>query len=122
MVFALDTVDPARYAEGTILKKGGHRFGVFSVDRPLSVRAVEKQVAYFTAHKVDFIVVVTPDKSYVEKAEGIDIVVSTQDEELFVMGETVNGTFYVDSPEIGKVGAILISPSNVVSAKVIEEL
>lgn len=122
VVFALDTADPARYAEGTILKKGGHRFGVFSVDRPLSVRAVEKQVAYFTAHKVDFIVAVTPDKSYVEKAEGIDIVVSTQDEELFVMGETLNGTFYVDSPEIGKVGAILISPSNVVSAKVIEEL
>ncbi len=122
VVFTLDTVDPTRYSEGTILKKGSHRFGVFSVDRPLSVRAVERRVAYFTEHKVDFIVAVTPDKAFVEKAEGIDIVVSTQDEELFVMGETVNGTFYVDSPETGKVGAILISPSNVVSAKVIEEL
>lgn len=122
VVFTLDTMKPTRYAEGTILKKGNHRFGVFSVDRPLSVRAVEKQVAYFTKHQVDFIVAVTPDKAFVEKAEGIDIVVSTQDEELFVMGETVDGTFYVDSPVVGKVGAILISPSNVVSAKVIEEL
>lgn len=122
VAFTLDTVDPARYAEGVILKKGGHRFGVFSVDRPLSVRAVEKQVAYFAEHQVDFVVVVTSDKAFVDKAEGIDIVVSTQDEGLFVMGETANGTFYVDSPEVGKVGAILISPSNVVSAKVIEEL
>ena len=40
----------------------------------------------------------------------------------FVMGETIDGTFYVDAPEAGKVGTILISPSNVVSAKVIEEL
>ena len=55
-------------------------------------------------------------------AAGIDIVISTQDEDLFVMGETIDGTFYVDAPEAGKVGTILISPSNVVSAKVIEEL
>ncbi|MBC5582780.1 alcohol dehydrogenase [Eggerthella sp. NSJ-70] len=121
-VFSLDTVDLDQYGEGTILKKGDHRFGVFSVTEPTTVRALEKQVAYFAAHKVDFIVAITPDKAYVEGASGIDIVVSTQDEDLFVMGETIDGTFYVDAPEVGKVGTILISPSNVVSAKVIEEL
>lgn len=121
-VFSLDTLQPETYSEGTILKKGGHRFGVFSVTKPTPARLVEKQVAYFTEHKVDFIVVLTSDKAYVEDAAGIDIVISTQDEGLFVMGETINGTFYVDAPETGKVGVILISPSNVVSAKVIEEL
>lgn len=121
-VFSLDTVDLDQYGEGTILKKGDHRFGVFSVTEPTTVRALEKQVAYFAAHKVDFIVAITPDKAYVEDASGIDIVISTQDEDLFVMGETIDGTFYVDAPEVGKVGTILISPSNVVSAKVIEEL
>lgn len=121
-VFSLDTVDLGQYSEGTILKKGDHRFGVFSVTEPTTVRALEKQVAYFAEHKVDFIVAITPDKAYVEDASGIDIVVSTQDEDLFVMGETIDGTFYVDAPEVGKVGTILISPSNVVSAKVIEEL
>lgn len=121
-VFSLDTVDLDQYGEGTILKKGDHRFGVFSVTEPTTVRALEKQVAYFAAHKVDFIVAITPDKAYVEGASGIDIVISTQDEDLFVMGETIDGTFYVDAPEVGKVGTILISPSNVVSAKVIEEL
>lgn len=121
-VFSLDTVEPELYDEGTILKKGGHRFGVFSVLEPTSVRALEKQVAYFTDHKVDFIVVLTSDKEYVEGVTGIDIVLSTQDEGLFVMGETMDGTFFVNAPDEGTVGAILISPSNVVSAKVIEEL
>ena len=43
--------------------------------------------------------------------------VATQDEDPLVMGETVGSTFYVDAPEKGKVGAILISPSNVVSPR-----
>ncbi len=121
-VFALDTVHPERYSDGTILKKGEHRFGVFSVLEPTPVRSIEKQIAYFAEHEVDFIVVLVSDKKLVEDVEGVDIVLSTLDEELFVMGETRDGTFYVDAPDEGSVGAILISPSNVVSAKVIEEL
>ncbi|MEG0417156.1 alcohol dehydrogenase [Gordonibacter sp.] len=119
-VFALDTADLERYSEGTILKKGGHRFGVFSVTGPVSSIVLDKQIAYFKRHKVDFIVAITPDKSYFEGASGLDIVICTGDEGLFVMGETQNGTFYVDTPELDRVGAILISPSNVVSAKVLE--
>ena len=36
------------------------------------------------------------------------------------MGETINGTFYVNAPQLGSAGIILISPSNVVSAKVVQ--
>ena len=119
-VFSLDTVDLDAYREGVILKKGGHRFGVFGIAEPTSTIVLEKQIAYFKRHKVDFIVLVTPDKEYAEDVSGIDIVVSTQDEDLFVRGETIDGTFYVDAPAVGSVGAILISPSNVVSAKVLQ--
>lgn len=120
--FTLSTLNPERYKEGVILKKGNHRFGVFSVTKLTSPRVLAQQVAYFTKHQVDFIVALTADKAYVDDVEGIDIVVSVQDEGLFVMGETLGSTFFVSAPELGKVGAILISPSNVVSAKVIEEL
>ncbi|WP_041691041.1 hypothetical protein [Eggerthella sp. YY7918] len=122
VVFTLDSSHIETYEEGTILKKGSHRFGVFSISKLTPTRLIEKQVEYFTQHEVDFIVVLTTDAAYVEDVEGIDIVVSTQDEELFVMGETKSGTFYVDVPDEGLVGAILISPSNVVSAKVIDAL
>ena len=122
-VFSLDTTDLPHYREGVILKKGGHRFGVFSVDGRTSLMALKRQIVYFEKHEVDFVVALTPDKRLVERvADGLDIVVSTQDEALFVMGETADGTFYVDAPEKGSVGVILISPSNVVSAKVVEEL
>ena len=122
-MFSLDTTDLPHYREGVILKKGGHRFGVFSVDGRTSLMALKRQIAYFEKHEVDFVVALTPDKRLVERvADGLDIVVSTQDEALFVMGETADGTFYVDAPEKGSVGVILISPSNVVSAKVVEEL
>lgn len=46
--------------------------------------------------------------------------VSTGFEERFPTGETREGTFYVSAPELGQAGVILISPSNVVSAKVVE--
>lgn len=121
-VFSLDASDLEQYSEGTILKKGSHRFGVFSVTEPISSIMMEKKIAYFKRYKVDFIVALTPDKSYVKNASGLDIVICTGDEGLFVMGETHNGTFYVDTPTQDRVGAILISPSNVVSAKVIGDL
>lgn len=117
-VFVIDSENIELYREGTILKKGGHRFGIFSVSPKTTAKTVNAQVEYFQSHNVDFIVALTPDKKIVEDASGIDIVVSTQDEGLFVMGETIDGTFYVNAPQIGSVGVILISPSNVVSAKV----
>lgn len=119
-VFSIDSENPGRYREGTILKKGDHRFGVFSVAPRMTTKMIEKQIEYFEEYEVDFIVVLTPDKKIVEEVAGIDIVISTQDEGLFVMGETINGTFYVNAPQLGSAGIILISPSNVVSAKVVQ--
>lgn len=121
-VFVLDVTNPSLYSEGMILRKGNHRFGVFSVPFNQSASLTEKQVAYFKDYRVDFVVAIAPNKKCIEKVPGIDIVVSLKDEGLFLMGETINGTFYIDAPPLGQVGAILISPHNVVSAKDIEEI
>lgn len=120
--FSLSTLDPSRYEEGVILKRGSRRFGVLAVTGPASPRFLERQAAYFDEHAVDFVVAIVSDREHLEGIEGFDIVISTQDEGLFVMGETIGSTFYVSAPELGKAGAILISPSNVVSAKVVEGL
>ena len=119
-VFTIDSENLGKYLEGTILKKGDHRFGIFSVTPRMTKKAIEQQVEYFEKYNVDFIVALTPDKEILEDVAGIDIVISTQDEGLFVMGETINGTFYVNAPQLGSAGIILISPSNVVSAKVMQ--
>lgn len=121
-VITLDTENPEKYQEGLIIKKGSKRVGVFSVSETDTTFKIEQRALAFNKYSVDFVVAITPSKKLVEKAQGIDIVISTQNEKLFVMGETINNTFYVGAPTKGSIGAILISPSNVVSAKVLTEI
>ena len=121
-VISLHTADLSAYEEGTILKRGGKRYGIFSVTREYSRILIDEKVKYFTDQKVDYVIALCPEESYLKNAENIDIVITTADSTISSMGESRNGAFYVSTPKIGSVGAILISPSNVVSAKTISEL
>lgn len=121
-VISLHTANPSAYEEGTILKRGGKRYGIFSVTREYSRILIDEKVKYFTDQKVDYVIALCPEESYLKNAENIDIVITTADSTISSMGESRNGAFYVSTPKIGSVGAILISPSNVVSAKTISEL
>lgn len=121
-VISLHTADSSAYEEGTILKRGGKRYGIFSVTREYSRILIDEKVKYFTDQKVDYVIALCPEESYLKNAENIDIVITTADSTISSMGESRNGAFYVSTPKIGSVGAILISPSNVVSAKTISEL
>lgn len=121
-VLVLDTADPSQYSEGVILKRGSKRIGVFSVDVPLSEKAAEARVKYFRDCKVDLVVCISSVRTYVRNLQGADIVITLQDEEVSTMGGNSNGSFFVNAPRVDSVGAILVSPSNVVSAKVIESL
>lgn len=121
-VISLHTSDLSAYEEGTILKRGGKRYGIFSVTREYSRILIDEKVKYFTDQKVDYVIALCPEESYLKNAENIDIVITTADSTISSMGESRNGAFYVSTPKIGSVGAILISPSNVVSAKTISEL
>lgn len=121
-VLVLDTADSSQYSDGVILKRGSKRIGVFSVDVPLSEKAAEARVKYFRDCKVDLVVCISSVRAYVRNLQGADIVITLQDEEVSTMGGNSNGSFFVNSPHVNSVGAILVSPSNVVSAKVIESL
>ena len=121
-VLVLDTADPSQYSDGVILKRGSKRIGVFSVDVPLSEKAAEARVKYFRDCKVDLVVCISSVRTYVRNLQGADIVITLQDEEVSTMGGISNGSFFVNAPHVDSVGAILVSPSNVVSAKVIESL
>lgn len=121
-VLVLDTSDPSQYSDGVILKRGSKRIGVFSVDVPLSEKAAEARVKYFRDCKVDLVVCISSVRTYVRNLQGADIVITLQDEEVSTMGGNSNGSFFVNAPHVDSVGAILVSPSNVVSAKVIESL
>ena len=120
-VLVLDTKHPSIYEDGMIVKRGSKRIGVFSVDVPLSEEAAQERLDYFKEAKVDVVVCIASVRSYVRNATGIDVVVTLQDD-VSTMGTNVNGTFYVNAPSIDSVGAVLLSPNNVVSAKVVDSL
>lgn len=120
-VLVLDTKHPSVYEDGMIVKRGSKRIGVFSVDVPLSEEAAQERLDYFKEAKVDVVVCIASVCSYVRNATGIDVVVTLQDD-MSTMGTNANGTFYVNAPSIDSVGAVLLSPNNVVSAKVVDSL
>lgn len=121
-VLVLDLGQPEIYSEGTIVKRGKRRIGVISISRPLNEVLAKRMLAPFHEAKVDMMVCIAPEKSYLAGISGFDVVVCTSDESLSVIGETSNGSFFVNAPSLGSVGATLVSPSNVVSAKVIDSL
>ena len=121
-VLVLDLSQPEIYSEGTIVKRGERRIGVISITRPLNEVLAKRILTPFREAKVDVMVCIAPEKSYVSGISGFDVVVCTSDDSVSVIGETANKTFFVNAPTVGCVGATLVSPSNVVSAKVIDSL
>lgn len=120
-VLELDTVNPERYREGSILKCESKRIGVMYAGTDTTQLEVAQCMESFSDASVDFSVVITPDRWKVQRITGIDIVIFTENEDLIASGQTQDGTFYVDAPEKGNAGVVLISPSNVVSAKEVDE-
>ena len=122
-VLTLNVTDPTTYIEPTIVKAGKYRFGILYIDKASALPYyISSRIKAYEAADVDFIVAVTDDLSRVTKTDGIDIVVSTQEEGLNPVGVSSDGVFFNDAALTGEVGTILISPSKVISAKDISEL
>ena len=122
-VLALDVVNPTTYLVPTIVNAGKYRFGILSIDEASALPYyISSRINAYEAADVDFIVAVVDDLSRVRNTEGIDIIVSTQEEGLNPVGVSSGGVFFNDAALTGEVGAILISPSKVISAKDISEL
>lgn len=120
-VLFLDLNDPSQYEEGSILKRGDKRIGVVSAAGSTTQLDVSRCLQSFERAEVDFTIVIAPAKWKISRLDGIDIAICMDDEGIVAMGETEGGTFYVDAPCVGEAGVVLVSPSNVVSAKEVTE-
>ena len=118
-VVFLDEGDLNRYEEGAILKRGGKRIGVVSAGEGVTQLDLSRVLRSFERSDVDFTVVLTTSEWKLGRVSGIDIAICLEDEDIVAMGETRDATFYVGSPKVGETGVVLVSPSNVVSAKVV---
>lgn len=122
-VVSLNLINTALYDEGLIVKAGSNRIGVFCVDSLEDASLYQNTVRAFERQEVDFVICITSDKQLLTcsstAVSGIDIVISTQRNSSAVLDGTLGSAYCVDSPCVGKIGVILISPSNVVSSKVV---
>jgi hypothetical protein len=122
-VYVLDLSDPTRYIDETIVKAGKYRFGILTIDAASDLPYyINKRIETYRAADVDFVVALVDELSRVNDVEGIDIVISTQEEGLNPVGVSSDDVFFNDAALKGEVGALLISPSKVISAKDISEL
>lgn len=122
-VYELNLSDPTVYIDRTIVKAGKYRFGILAIDEASALPYyISTRIKEYEEADVDFIIAVVDDLSRVPDYEGIDIVVSTQEEGLKPVGVSSDGVFFNDAALVGEVGTLLISPSKVISAKDISEL
>lgn len=58
-------------------------------------------------------------ETYLQQRGGVDIIINTVENGYSTLGANKHGVFMVSTPAMGNVGALLVSPSHVVSAKVL---
>ena len=111
------------YSEPVIVENQGRKVGIYSVRRGISAAGAAAKAQYAREQGADITVAIIDNPvSVVRAAASADVVICAFDADLPSGGRAYNNTLGVDSPYITTVGAVLVAPSNVVSAKVIESL
>ena len=89
-----------------------------SIDEELVAR-VGDVIDHFRNAGVDVVVVLTHDVRPMAAIDGADVVITVRTDERFSQSQMISHTLYVDTPEVGSVGALLVAPGNVVSSRVL---
>ena len=117
-VFSLDTEKLTDYNTSTIIRAGNYTYGVLSIDQVTAQENyLKKRIAEYEEKEVDIIICVVSDVSLLESYEGVDIVISAQDEGFNPYGVLVDGVFYNDAALQGQIGLVLVSPSRTITAR-----
>lgn len=119
-VLSLDVADLARYAQPAVHQAGGRRIGVYSLDTYASSTLLSLYEHRLRDEGADLVVCLTRRASLLGSFDYADVVVVADPEEsLSTVGEDRGDAFVVASPERGSVGVVVITASNVRSARVI---
>lgn len=89
-----------------------------SIDEELVAR-VGDVIDHFRNAGVDIVIVLTHDVRPMAAIDGADVVITVRTDERFSQSQMISHTLYVDTPEVGSVGALLVAPGNVVSSRVL---
>lgn len=114
-VFSVDALHPERYSQPLILGKDGYRIGVVDVAEGDAIVEVQAKVDYLRAHDVEGVLAIVPTESSIAQIEGIDVFLDQNERSPLSAGKSSADGYRISMPTVGTVGAIVISPNEVVS-------
>lgn len=118
-VLNLNTLNPSIYSEPTVVNSHEKRFGVFYLQEDANINSAKASVLALSKFELDGIIAIVTDLDDIKNVDGIDIAICFEADKLAKTGEYIGDTFCIPAVSVGSVGAILISPNNVVSFKTI---
>ena len=124
-VFVVDAGDLARYSDPFVVAKNGMRMGFFSVGKATRRSAARADAQNLAENEVNYTIALTNDPTLYRVAQegligAVSIIVCDDKQGQFPNGRYCGSTFCVSTPHVGEVGAIIISPSGVLSSKVLD--
>lgn len=113
------------YENPYVLGKDGNRLGFMRISNSELRSAARADIALLRRIKPDFLVVLTDDKTVGSLAQeglfnDLSIVIFDGKKGKFPDGEYCGSAYCVRTPELGEVGAVIISPSGVMSSKTVD--
>lgn len=119
-VLTIHLDDLGRYEDSIVVAKGGKRYGICSTPGPYSYTEVRDKVKTLIKRNSDFNVVVS-GKPDIKKGwlRHVDLCILACEGRIPHDGRMLGSSFFVDSPHVGEVQAVIISPSGTITSKTI---
>lgn len=117
--FILNTSDPLFYEEGVVMERSGKRIAVLGVHSMVSVASIQSKVDWMRALNASMVVAIVDEVPRIAGVQGIDVVVRASTTIPKSWDFAVPGRYVTIAPVEGSVAATIISPSNIVTSKIL---
>ena len=118
-VFTVDTKNLSLYRTPLIIERDGYRIGIMSVETADTRRDMQNHADYLAKRQCDMVMAIAPNASTVSGITGIDVVLDLEQTGPLSASSVNAHRYRVKMSDVGTVGAIVISPSEVVSARTV---
>lgn len=119
IAFVINTADPQFYEEGIVMERSGKRIAVVGVHSMVSVASIQDKVDWMRELNASMVVAVVDEVPRIAGVQGIDVVIRANSTVPKNWDFVVPGRYITLAPVQGTVAATIISPSNIVTSKIL---
>ncbi|MDO4399348.1 MAG: hypothetical protein Q4D27_00185 [Coriobacteriia bacterium] len=116
-VFTLNTHDMDSYEHPRYFEKNGYRVAVLYIPTDATPARIDELCDDVASHSVQASIAITPSATWNAGDNGFDAIIELESDAALAAGYGDSDSYMVKMPAAGSVGAILISPSELLSAR-----